>query len=62
MDPNELLIRTMNAAKAAREQGFEKTADAFDEIVESLLEFMNAQNQFSVEKRANSSADMLHFH
>ena len=40
MDVNELLVRTMNAAKEARERGFCKTADALDEIVESLLDFL----------------------
>lgn len=62
METNELLIRTMNAAKEAREKGFDKTADAFDEIVEGLLEVINAQSQFSDNVRANTCADVLHIH
>ena len=42
MDTNEMLVRTMNAAKEARERGFFKTADAFDEIVESLLDLLES--------------------
>ncbi len=62
MDTQELLVRTINAATEAREQGFEKTADAFDEIVKKLLEFMNAPVQSVGEKRANSCLDVLHVH
>ena len=62
MDTYELLVRTMNAAKEAREKGFDKTADAFDEIVEGLLEVINAQSQFSDNVRANTCADVLHIH
>lgn len=45
MDTNELLVRTMNAAKEARESGFYKTADAFDEIVESWFDLLDTQVQ-----------------
>ena len=62
MDTNEILVRTMNAAKEARDQGFDNTADAFDEIVEKLLEMVNSRAQFTGEKRANSNADILHIH
>ncbi len=62
MDTNEILVRTMNAAKEARDQGFEKTADAFDEIVEKLLELANSRAQSVGEKRANTNADVLHVH
>ncbi len=62
MDTNELLIRTMNAAKEARKRGFEKTAEAFDEIVESLLAIINSQSRLSEEKCANARADVLHVH
>ncbi len=62
MDTQELLVRTMNAAKEARERGFENTAGAFDEIVESLLQFMNSQTTSIGENRANSLPDTLHRH
>ncbi len=62
MDTNGLLIRTMKAAKEARSQGYRKTADAFDDIAESLLEVVNSQSQFSAKKQANSCVDVLHFH
>ena len=62
MDTQELLVRTMNAAKEARERGFENTADAFDEIVDSLLQFMNSQTTSIGEKRANSLPYTAHRH
>ena len=62
MDANEILVRTMNAAKEARNQGFNNTADAFDEIVEKLLELSNSRAQFVGEKRANTNADVLQVH
>ena len=62
MNTHELLIRTMNAAKDAREKGFDNTADALDGIVERLLEFINSQAQPGGEKRANSPADVQHLH
>lgn len=45
MDPNEMLVRTTNAAREAREKGFHKTADAFDEIVERLIVLMDSRTQ-----------------
>lgn len=62
MDTNEMLVRTMNAAKEARARGFEKTADAFDEIVESLLELLSSQAQSLGERRANSQLAAQHIH
>lgn len=62
MDSQELLVRTMNAAKEARERGFVNTADAFDEIVGNLLQFLNSQVQSMDEKQANSRPETLHFH
>ena len=49
MDTHELLIRTINAAKEAREMGFENTAECFDEIVESLLDFMKSSTEIQHE-------------
>ncbi|WP_306112792.1 MULTISPECIES: hypothetical protein [unclassified Roseovarius] len=62
MDIQRLLVRTSNAAKRAREQGCEDTADAFDEIVEKLLEYMNAHVQSPGEKRPNSRSSVMHIH
>ena len=62
MDTNELLVRTMNAAKEARERGFYKTADAFDEIVESLLDLLESRAQPASEIQLESFAEMQHFH
>ena len=41
----ELLIRSIHAAKVAREKGYDNTADAFDEIVEGLLSLLDAESQ-----------------
>ena len=62
MDTHELLVRTLNAAKETRENGYEQTADAFDIIVENLLKHINSQVQSVGEKRANSIAYVQHFH
>ncbi|WP_299852634.1 hypothetical protein [uncultured Roseovarius sp.] len=62
MDNQELLVRTMNAAKEARERGFVNTADAFDEIVENLLQILNSQIQPLDENRANLLPETLHMH
>lgn len=62
MDTNELLVRTMNAAKEARARGFENTAGALDEIVENLLELLNSRAQSVCEKRANTAPDYHRFH
>ena len=62
MNTQEILVRTMNAAKEARERGFVNTADAFDGIVDSLLQLMNSQTQSIGEKRVNSLPDTLHRH
>ena len=62
MDTNAMLVRTMNAAKEARARGFENTADAFDEIVESLLELLNSHAQSMGDKRSNTRADAQHIH
>ncbi len=60
MVEHELLVRTVNAAKEAREQGFDNTADAFDEIVESLLNLINLSSQFEVENRTHSQHEITH--
>ncbi len=62
MDTNAMLVRTMNAAKEARARGFENTADAFDEIVESLLELLNSHAQSMGDKRSNTRAAAQHIH
>ena len=62
METNELLIRTLNAAKAARDRGFFKTADAFDEIAEDLLQFLTSPPRSPGEERAKTAPDLLHFH
>ncbi len=62
MDTNEILARTLNAAKEARNRGFYKTADAFDEIVETLLDLLDAEQRSRSAKRANSASELQHFH
>ncbi|WP_299852364.1 hypothetical protein [uncultured Roseovarius sp.] len=62
MDTNELLVRTMNAANEARERGFENTAEALAEIVESLLELSNSPFHSVGEKRANSRPEFQQIH
>ncbi len=62
MDTNELLVRTMSAAKEARERGFENTANALDEIVGNLLGLLNSRTQSVGEKRANIGTDFHHIH
>lgn len=49
MDVNELLARTMKVSKEAEEKGFYETADAFDDILDSLLEMLNSRAQFENE-------------
>ena len=46
MVSNQLLIRTIHAAKESRDRGFYNTADAFDEIVESLLSLLEPELSF----------------
>ena len=43
MGTNELRVQTINSAKEARERGFYKTVEAFDEIAESLLDLVSSQ-------------------
>ncbi|MFD1157915.1 hypothetical protein [Roseovarius aestuarii] len=62
MDTEEILVRTMNASKEAREHGFLNTAEAFDGIVDSLLQLMNSQTLSIGEKRVNSLPDTLQRH
>lgn len=45
----QLLIRTIHAANDARENGFENTAEAFDKIIESLLELQEPEFQLKGE-------------
>ena len=62
MDTNELLVRTLNAAKEARKKGFYNTADAFEEIVENLLALLDAQSQSTHETRMVSPTESHHIH
>ena len=62
MDSQELLVRTMNAAKEAREKGFLNTANALDEIVENLLHFLKSQIQSIEDERASSLHEMPDVH
>ena len=61
MVTHELLVRATNAAKEAREQGFDNTADALDEIVESLLQLFNPKTQFEIENRTHIQTEFNHF-
>ena len=62
MDPNELLVRTMNAARDAREKGFDKTADAFEEIVESMLDLLSSRSNSQNEVATEPMLEFYHFH
>ena len=62
MVSNELLIRTIHAAKEARERGFDNTADAFDEIVESLLELLKSKPAIPSEETTTALSDFDHIH
>lgn len=62
MDTNEMLVRTMNAANEAREGGFPKTADAFDEIVESLLDLLETRAQSKRENVVETVLEAHHVH
>ena len=62
MDTYELLVRTMNAAKEAREKGFYETADAFDEIVESLLDLLEVRVQSDRDFWNTSVPELHHVH
>ena len=59
MVTHELLVRTMNAAKEARKQGFEGTADALDEIVENLLQLFNPGTQLEHEIQTHSHSESI---
>ncbi|MEO3417394.1 hypothetical protein AAFO92_22275 [Roseovarius sp. CAU 1744] len=60
MITNELLIRTVSAAKHARENGFKNTADAFDEIAENLLELMNSGSATSFDGTRARPSEIEH--
>ena len=62
MDTNEILVRTMNAAKEARKCGFYNTADAFVEIVETLLVSLDENAHSKSAKRTASVSELQHFH
>lgn len=55
MASHEILLRTMNAAKEARENGFMNTADAFDEIATNLLNLLRSHSQSEDVKAANAN-------
>ena len=58
MHTNELLVRTMNTAKQAREEGYSDTAEAFDQIVESLLGHLDSNLQPSGEFQTKPVAEV----
>ena len=58
----ELLIRTMNAAKKAREKDFVNTAEALDEIVAYMLAHANAKMHSSGENCAYFGTDLPQLH
>ena len=62
MDVNELLARTMNASKEAQELGCYETADALDDILDSLLEMLRSQIQFERETSAILPQETQHLH
>ena len=62
MDSNELLIRTINASIEARKRGFVNTAEAFDEITESILELSSIRDQKVMKKSGNNAIDDFEFH
>ncbi len=62
MVTNELLIRTIHAAREARERGFYNTADAFDEIVENLLDLLKPSSTISSELATIELSKLDHIH
>ncbi len=62
MVTNELLLRTIHAAKEARERGFYNTADAFDEIVENLLELLKSNSTIPGGEITALSSEFDHIH
>lgn len=62
MDVNELLIRTMNASREAQENGFYDTAEALDDILDSLLETLISRNQIESEALAITAPISNHIH
>ncbi len=60
MDVNEMLVRTINAAKEAREKGFYETADAFDSIAESLLDLLETRSQSERDMRLSETPELDH--
>lgn len=62
MVTHELLIRTIHAAREARERGFDNTADAFDEIVESLLELLKSNSSVPGEEMTTILSEFDHIH
>ena len=61
MITHELLVRTTNAAKEARDQGFDNTADAFDDVAENLLKLFNPSTQLEIENRTHLHTNFTHF-
>lgn len=61
MVTNELLIRTIYAAKEARKCGYECTAEALDQIIEDLLSLNNQCSQFEIEKCTHPQQGFTHF-
>ncbi len=62
MDVNNLVARTMNVSKEAQEKGFYETPDAFDDILDSLLEMLNSRAQFEHETPAILQPETQHLH
>ncbi|MEO3416804.1 hypothetical protein AAFO92_19305 [Roseovarius sp. CAU 1744] len=62
MNTNEMLIRTMNAAKDAREKGFLNTAEALDEIGERLLGLLESHAQSQSDYLFEASTELHHMH
>ncbi|MEO3417411.1 hypothetical protein AAFO92_22360 [Roseovarius sp. CAU 1744] len=62
MNTNEMLIRTMNAAKEARKKGFLNTAEALDEIGERLLGLLESHAQPQSDYLVEPSSELHHMH
>ena len=62
MVTNELLIRTVHAARDARERGYNNTADAFEEIADNLLELLRSRSATPCDARAKAALELNAMH
>ncbi len=62
MDVNDLLVRTLNASREAEKKGCYETADAFDDILDNLLDFLYSRSHLERETPVIVLPELQHLH